>query len=136
MARQSEMVRKQQAELRQEEDEEDLKLEVVHKEKYRQDSSKRSNKPGKGRNWTSYQKNGKEKSKKSCCMRCGKSPYHVKDLCPAKEAVCHQCNRTGHYMSQCHSKTIMRLKRTVCQMKGKHSSELLIQILKDGAQPF
>ncbi|KAK3566933.1 hypothetical protein QTP86_005598 [Hemibagrus guttatus] len=29
------------------------------------------------------------------------------DLCPAKDAVCHQCNTTGHYMSQCHSKTVL-----------------------------
>lgn len=40
-------------------------------------------------------------------MRCGKTPYHVKDLCPAKDAVCHQCNRTGYYISQCHSKTVL-----------------------------
>ncbi len=40
-------------------------------------------------------------------MRCGKTPYHVKDLCPAKDAVCHKCNRTGHSIGQCHAKTVL-----------------------------
>lgn len=62
MARQSETVRKQQAELRQEEDE-DLKIEAVHKNKYRQDSSKKPNKSEKGRYWPSLQKKRKDKSK-------------------------------------------------------------------------
>jgi len=112
MARQSEAVRKQQAELRQEEDE-DLKLDAVHKEMYRQDSTKKP-KSGKGGNWKNFQKTRKEKPMKSNCMRCGKSPYHVKDLCPAKEAVCHQCKRTGHYMSQCHSKTVLHEVKEDC----------------------
>lgn len=64
MARQSETVGKQQAELRQEEDE-DLKIEAVHKEKYRRDSSKKPNKSEKGRNWPSFQNKRKDKSKKS-----------------------------------------------------------------------
>lgn len=47
-------------------------------------------------------------------MRCGKSPYHPKDLCPSKEAVCHQCNRTG-YMNQWHSKTVLHEVKEDCE---------------------
>ena len=39
------------------------------------------------------------------CMRCGK-PTHPRDKCPARDAICHRCNRKGHYSSQCLSKTV------------------------------
>ena len=39
------------------------------------------------------------------CSRCGKeSRMHNK--CPAKDAVCHACQKKGHYSSQCRSKTV------------------------------
>ena len=37
------------------------------------------------------------------CFRCGKEP-HVRNSCPAKEAVCHTCKKRGHYSSQCFKK--------------------------------
>ena len=43
-------------------------------------------------------------SKKDYCTRCGKSPSHPRQSCPARDQVCHQCNRKGHFRSQCHTK--------------------------------
>ena len=32
------------------------------------------------------------------CSRCGKAP-HVRDRCPAKDAVCYSCQKKGHFSS-------------------------------------
>ena len=47
------------------------------------------------------QKNGQQRQ----CMRCGKG-QHPRDRCPAKEALCHRCQRKGHYSAQCRSRTV------------------------------
>ena len=39
------------------------------------------------------------------CSRCGKGP-HSRQVCPAKDAVCHKCKKKGHYSSQCFSKAV------------------------------
>ena len=42
------------------------------------------------------------------CTRCGKR--HTKEeRCPARDAVCHKCNRKGHFKSMCFSKSILEL---------------------------
>ncbi len=38
------------------------------------------------------------------CTRCGKAPMHGRAQCPAKDATCHNCGKTGHYKSLCKSK--------------------------------
>ena len=38
--------------------------------------------------------------------RCGRSKHQKGDRCPAKEAICHKCNREGHFQSKCFSKTV------------------------------
>ena len=38
------------------------------------------------------------------CSRCGKSPIHSKQQCPAREAICHYCSKKGHFESVCRSK--------------------------------
>ena len=40
----------------------------------------------------------------SVCSRCGKSPSHSKDRCPAREATCRKCNKKGHFRVVCKSK--------------------------------
>ena len=37
------------------------------------------------------------------CTRCGREP-HARNSCLAKEAICHTCNKRGHYSSQCFKK--------------------------------
>ena len=43
-------------------------------------------------------------SDSSKCSRCGKGP-HPRQSCPARDAICHKCQRKGHYSAQCFSKT-------------------------------
>lgn len=38
------------------------------------------------------------------CTRCGRS-HHPRHQCPARNAICHSCNRKGHFKSQYFSKT-------------------------------
>ena len=35
------------------------------------------------------------------CSRCGKTPSHSRQQCPAREAICHRCHKKGHYQSVC-----------------------------------
>ena len=35
------------------------------------------------------------------CARCGKSPKHDLDKCPARNAVCRKCKKRGHYQVVC-----------------------------------
>ena len=37
------------------------------------------------------------------CSRCGKSPSHDRQQCPARDAVCHKCAKHGHFQSVCRS---------------------------------
>ena len=39
------------------------------------------------------------------CRRCGKAS-HPKQSCPARDAICFQCNRKGYFGAQCLSTTI------------------------------
>jgi len=38
------------------------------------------------------------------CTRCGKSPSHPRQFCPAKDATCHKCKKKGHYQALCKSR--------------------------------
>ncbi|KXJ30128.1 Retrovirus-related Pol polyprotein from transposon opus [Exaiptasia diaphana] len=42
-----------------------------------------------------------KKSDESKCNRCGKSPTHPRQECPAKNATCHKCKKKGHFKSVC-----------------------------------
>ena len=48
---------------------------------------------------------GMQRQDSPMCTRCGKSPLHTKDRCPAKDAVCRRCSKKGHYQKFCRSKT-------------------------------
>lgn len=37
----------------------------------------------------------------SSCSRCGYSPNHPRDRCPAKDKTCSKCKKRGHFMSRC-----------------------------------
>jgi hypothetical protein len=74
------------------------KPQKVHKEPFRRPISSTSKPPS---TWST--KNFKEARGK--CNRCGKGP-HPRVHCPARDAICHKCQKKGHYSSQCFSKTI------------------------------
>ena len=38
---------------------------------------------------------------KQKCTRCGKSPAHSRQKCPAINETCHKCGKKGHYQSMC-----------------------------------
>ena len=45
----------------------------------------------------------KQTSSRQVCTRCGRSPPHDRQYCPAKDAICHKCSRKGHYKAMCRS---------------------------------
>ena len=47
---------------------------------------------------------------KKRCTRCGKE-QHPREKCPAKDSICHKCNRKGHYATQCYAKTVSEVQR-------------------------
>ena len=51
-------------------------------------------------------KYGEEKYSK--CGRCGKSPSHNRQDCPAKDAECRKCSKIGHYANVCRTKAGVR----------------------------
>ena len=49
----------------------------------------------------SQQGNNSSQSQQQGCYRCGRTPGHARQNCPAKDARCRKCNRIGHYESVC-----------------------------------
>ena len=39
------------------------------------------------------------------CTHCGREP-HPREKCPARDAICHCCNKKGHWGAVCRSKTV------------------------------
>ena len=39
------------------------------------------------------------------CTHCGKAS-HMRNKCPARDAICHKCQHKGHYSSQCFTKSV------------------------------
>ena len=77
-ARQSEMVKKQQAVVRV-----DLPyVDDIHKRKLSKDKIPTEN-------------------KQEHCTRCGKTPSHARQNCPTKDSVYHRCKKKRHFQSQC-----------------------------------
>ena len=48
------------------------------------------------------------RSGRDVCTRCGKYPAHEKAQCPAKDQVCRNCNKRGHYKAVCRSAAKVR----------------------------
>ena len=62
---------------------------------------KRSNKKEQG---PQHRRAPKQPVNKRVCARCGKSPPHDRQYCPAKDATCRECRKRGHYKLMCRSK--------------------------------
>ena len=58
---------------------------------------------------TSGQSSAQQRQQK--CTRCGKTPSHSRQQCPARDAICHLCHKKGHYQSMC--RTIPRQVQTI-----------------------
>lgn len=51
-----------------------------------------------------HKSSGMQRQDSPSCTRCGKSPPHTRDKCPAKEVVCRRCSKKGHLEEVCRSK--------------------------------
>ena len=41
--------------------------------------------------------------RQTTCIRCGKTPSHDRQSCPARDAICHKCSKCGHFQAHCRS---------------------------------
>lgn len=96
MARQSEVIKRQQMDLRGE-TRNDIDAVTSRQRKQKMPFSKTPN----------QQKHTSTKSKApqdlQSCYRCGKSPGHGKWQCPARDETCHTCRKKEHYSKVCRS---------------------------------
>ena len=51
-----------------------------------------------------HKSSGMQRQDSPSYTRCGKSPPHTRDKCPAKDAVCRRCSKKGHFQKVCRSK--------------------------------
>ena len=49
-------------------------------------------------------KGTKQSTRKISCYFCGGPMHASRSLCPARDATCHNCSKTGHFSKVCHSK--------------------------------
>ena len=70
-------------------------------------------------------KNTKQHNDK--CPRCGNEP-HVRISCLAKEVVCHNCKKRGHFSSQCFKKAVSDVTVTVAHSEDSRDSEYLTPV--------
>ena len=99
-ARQSEEVKRQQSDLRGETGSTSKcsNVDAVHAKNYRKPKYPPKPHPQKqGKNTP----NARPQPGSKACGRCGKMPSHGKFECPAKDAVCHNCGKKGHYGKVC-----------------------------------
>ena len=125
IAREYEAIKKQQTLIRN--DFQDDKSE--HKPELHYVERRRPFKPkGKPRNATSPTQ--QQKSKK--CTRCGRTPAHGKEQCPAREELCHKCGKKGHFMVMCRTRGAVR---TVESTKDDEAFMGMVQQSK-GSSPW
>ena len=74
----------------------------------------------KGHKQPSRHKSAKSTKHNDKCPRCGREP-HSRISCPAKEAVCHNCKKRGHYSSQCFKKTVSDVTITTASEDSRDS---------------
>ena len=85
MASQNEMVRKQQSVVRPADQPPSIDRVIFKKQRPQKNKSSQPTQP----------------SKAKTCTRCGKSPAHSHQECPAREAICHKCSKKDHYSAVC-----------------------------------
>ena len=47
-----------------------------------------------------------QQNRQISCYRCGKTPAHDRQRCPAKDAICKKCGKRGHYQRVCKSANV------------------------------
>ncbi|UYV62016.1 hypothetical protein LAZ67_1007506 [Cordylochernes scorpioides] len=130
IVRQSESVKNQQKEMRQDTD--DWNVDALDKKG--------------GRNGT-FQKTrlknhqGWSSNEKRRCFRCGYYQVHSKEQCPAKDAICNKCRKKGHFANVCHTKTIQEVSSSldnafiVIVGKQENTEDEWCEVIKVNDQP-
>ena len=101
MAREDETIRKQQALLRN-----DFKEDKPEQGKDKSDLDYLRKKPFKHRGKPPSATPPAQQQNHKKCTRCGRSPPHSREQCPAREETCHKCNKKGHFKSMCRTKGV------------------------------
>ncbi|UYV65891.1 hypothetical protein LAZ67_3005826 [Cordylochernes scorpioides] len=110
IVRQSESVKNQQKEMRQ--DTENRNVDALDKKEERNGAfSQKTRLKGTKRYNSNFPKNhqGCSSNEKRKCFRCGYYQGHSKVQCPAKDAICNKCRKKGHFAKVCHTKTIQEV---------------------------
>ncbi|XP_052799445.1 uncharacterized protein LOC128231064 [Mya arenaria] len=55
------------------------------------------------RNWKPDKKPVPSTPASRDCQRCGNTPGHPRNKCPAKDAMCRKCQKVGHFQKKCRS---------------------------------
>ena len=58
-------------------------------------------KPGSAPNKSSHSHSQSQTT--TSCTRCGRTPPHDRQSCPARDAICRKCSKRGHFQNQCRS---------------------------------
>ena len=109
LARQSETVKTQQLVVRPPAINDSVSIETIkgNRQTYRKKPQKSS---------------GMQRQDNPVCTRCGKSPPHTKEKCPAKDAICRRCSKKGHFRKLCRSKNTSE--PTINQIKEEEDAFL------------
>ena len=59
------------------------------------------------------------------CSRCGKTPSHSRQQCPAREAICHRCHKKGHYQSMCRTLPKQSIQSITSEVSEGFSNQFL-----------
>ena len=71
------------------------------------------------------------------CTRCGKSPPHDCQHCPARDAICHNCSKRGHYKAMCKSsKKVGEVHQEIPSEQNEDSEAFLGTIETDDGNPW
>lgn len=98
-ARQSEVIKRQQTDIR---GENNTELDAVSVKYRKQQHPKQQYPKYKSPTQPKFTTKSKTPNEKSC-YRCGKTPAHAKVQCPAKDVTCHTCGKRGHFSKVCKS---------------------------------
>ena len=107
--RQSELVKKQQGSLRSEALKE---VETVSSKSRASVSKGQSQRPYKGKS----RMPGDNRFNKY--TRCGRTPAHSRQQCPARDEECYNCHNKGHFRSMCRSKSSIRAVATTADTES------------------